>query len=87
MNLPHDAYFEEQSNGEVWVYDSEGNRIKDTQSLTVEDVEIFIEKIGIQKSLESAKKSDINLVFLIKDEKVKYKDIKSKIFVKSKLRY
>lgn len=45
MNLPHDAYFEEQSNGEVWVYDSEGNRIKDTQSLTVEDVEIFIEKV------------------------------------------
>ena len=44
----------------------------------------IIEKIGIQKSLESAENSDINLVFLKKDEKEKYKDIKSKIFVKSK---
>ncbi len=44
----------------------------------------LIEKIGIEKSLESAKKSDLTVVFLKNNEKNNYKNIKSKIFVKSK---
>ena len=44
----------------------------------------MIEKIGIQKSIESAKKSDITLVFLQNNEKNNYKNIKNKIFIKSK---
>ena len=44
----------------------------------------LIEKIGIERSLESAEKSDLNIVFLKKNEKKNYSKIKSKIFVKSK---
>ncbi len=44
----------------------------------------IIEKIGIEKTIEAAKKSDLNLVFLINNEKNIYKNIKNKIFVKSK---
>ncbi len=44
----------------------------------------LIEKIGIEKSLESAEKSDLNIVFLKNNEKKNYNKIKSKIFVKSK---
>ncbi len=44
----------------------------------------LIEKIGIEKSLESAEKSDLNIVFLKNTEKKNYSKIKSKIFVKSK---
>ncbi len=44
----------------------------------------LIEKIGIQRSLESAEKSDLNIVFLKNNEKKNYSKIKSKIFVKSK---
>ena len=44
----------------------------------------LIEKIGIERSLESAEKSDINIVFLKNNEKKNYSKIKSKIFVKSK---
>ncbi len=44
----------------------------------------LIEKIGIERSLESAEKSDLNLVFLKNNEKKNYSEIKSKIFVKSK---
>ena len=44
----------------------------------------LIEKIGIERSLESAEKSDLNIVFLKNNEKKKYSKIKSKIFVKSK---
>ena len=43
-----------------------------------------IEKIGIEKGLESAKKSDLNLVFLQNNEINSYKQIKNKIFIKSK---
>ena len=43
-----------------------------------------IEKIGIMKTLESSKKSDLNLVFLTNNEKKQYKQIKNKIFIKSK---
>ena len=44
----------------------------------------LIEKIGIEKSLESAEKSDLNIVFLKNNEINNYNKIKSKIFVKSK---
>ena len=44
----------------------------------------LIEKIGIERSLESAEQSDLNLVFLRNNEKNNYSKIKSKIFVKSK---
>ncbi len=44
----------------------------------------LIEKIGIERSLESAEKSDLNLVFLKNNEKKNYSKIKSKLFVKSK---
>ena len=44
----------------------------------------LIEKIGIERSFESAQKSDLNLVFLKNNEKNNYDNINSKIFVKSK---
>ncbi len=44
----------------------------------------LIEKIGIERSFESAKKSDLNIVFLKNNEKNNYNKIDSKIFVKSK---
>ena len=44
----------------------------------------LIEKIGIERSLESAEKSDLNIIFLKNNEKNNYKKINSKIFVKSK---
>ena len=44
----------------------------------------LIEKIGIERSIESAEKSDLNIVFLKNNEKNNYTKIKSKIFVKSK---
>ncbi len=44
----------------------------------------LIEKIGIERSFESAEKSDLNLVFLKNNEKKNYDNINSKIFVKSK---
>ena len=44
----------------------------------------LIEKIGIERSLESTEKSDLNIVFLKNNEKKNYSKIKSKIFVKSK---
>ena len=43
-----------------------------------------IEKIGIMKTLEFTKKSDLNIIFLKNNEKKQYKNIKNKIFVKSK---
>ena len=43
-----------------------------------------IEKIGIMKTLELSKKSDLNIIFLKNNEKKQYKNLKNKIFVKSK---
>ncbi len=43
-----------------------------------------IEKIGIQKTKEIIKNSDLNLVFLEKNEKNKYNKIQNKLFIKSK---
>ncbi|MDC0232850.1 tRNA uridine-5-carboxymethylaminomethyl(34) synthesis GTPase MnmE [Pelagibacteraceae bacterium] len=43
-----------------------------------------IEKIGIQKTKEIIEKSDLNLIFLEKNEKNKYNKTPNKLFVKSK---
>ena len=66
------------------VLDINGDKYTFVDTAGIRKYKNNIEKIGIQKSLESAKNSDINIVFLKKDEKEKYKDIKLKIFVKSK---
>ena len=44
----------------------------------------LVEKIGIERTLESAEKSDLNIIFLKNNEKKNYSKIKFKIFVKSK---
>ena len=44
-----------------------------------------IEEIGIKKTKEIMLNSDLNLIFLEKKEVTKYKNIKNKIFVRSKL--
>ena len=44
-----------------------------------------IEEIGINKAKEAMLTSDLNLIFLEKNEVNKYKNIKNKIFIKSKL--
>ncbi len=44
-----------------------------------------IEEIGIKKTIETSSKSDLNLVFLDKNEINKFQDIENKIFVRSKL--
>ncbi len=44
-----------------------------------------IEEIGIKKAEEIIKKSNINLVFLEKNEHAQYRNIKNKIFIRSKL--
>ena len=44
-----------------------------------------IEEIGIKKAREVILKSNLNLVFLEKNETKQYKDIKNRIFIKSKL--
>ena len=43
-----------------------------------------IEKIGIIKTFEASKKSDLNVIFLKNNEKNQYSNIKNKIFVRSK---
>ena len=43
-----------------------------------------IEKIGIQKTKETIENSDLNLVFLEKNEKNKYNKIHNKLFIRSK---
>ena len=44
-----------------------------------------IEEIGIKKTNDIITKSDLNLIFLEKNEVNKYKNIKKKIFIRSKL--
>ncbi len=44
-----------------------------------------IEELGIQKTKEIIKSSDLNLVFLEKNEKKSYNKINKKLFIKSKL--
>ena len=44
-----------------------------------------IEEIGIKKTKEIIKKVDLNLIFMNKDERNLYKDVKNKFFIKSKI--
>jgi len=43
-----------------------------------------IEKIGIMKTFEASKKSDLNVIFLKNNEKNQYSKINNKVFVRSK---
>ena len=64
--------------------DINGNKYTFVDTAGIRKHKNKIEKIGIERSLESAKKSDLCLIFLRNNERKKYIDIKNKIFVKSK---
>ncbi len=64
--------------------DIQGNKYTFIDTAGIRKYNNLIEKIGIERSLESAEKSDLNIVFLKNNEKKNYSKIKSKIFVKSK---
>ncbi len=64
--------------------DIQGDKYTFIDTAGIRKYKNLIEKIGIERSLESAEKSDLNIVFLKNNEKKKYSKIKSKIFVKSK---
>ncbi len=64
--------------------DIKGNKFTFIDTAGIRKHRNLIEKIGIEKSIKSARISDLNIVFLKNDEKNDYKNIKSKIFVKSK---
>ncbi|MDC3017325.1 tRNA uridine-5-carboxymethylaminomethyl(34) synthesis GTPase MnmE, partial [Pelagibacteraceae bacterium] len=64
--------------------DIQGDKYTFIDTAGIRKYKNLIEKIGIERSLESAKKSDLNIVFLKNNEKNNYSKIKSKIFVKSK---
>ncbi len=64
--------------------DIQGDKYTFVDTAGIRKYKNLIEKIGIEKSLESAEKSDLNIVFLKNNEKKNYSKIKSKIFVKSK---
>ncbi len=64
--------------------DIQGDKYTFIDTAGIRKYKNLIEKIGIEKSLESAEKSDLNIVFLKNNEKNNYSKIKSKIFVKSK---
>ena len=64
--------------------DIQGDKYTFIDTAGIRKYKNLIEKIGIERSLESAKKSDLNIVFLKNNEKKNYSKIKSKIFVKSK---
>ena len=64
--------------------DIQGDKYKFIDTAGIRKYKNLIEKIGIERSLESAEKSDLNIVFLKNNEKKNYSKIKSKIFVKSK---
>ncbi len=64
--------------------DIQGDKYTFIDTAGIRKYKNLIEKIGIEKSLESAEKSDLNIVFLKNNEKKNYSKIKSKIFVKSK---
>ncbi len=64
--------------------DINGNKYTFVDTAGIRKYNNLIEKIGIEKSIESAHKSDLNIVFLKDREINDYKKIKSKIFVKSK---
>ncbi len=64
--------------------DIQGDKYTFVDTAGIRKYKNLIEKIGIQRSLESAERSDLNIVFLKNNEKKNYSKIKSKIFVKSK---
>jgi len=64
--------------------DIQGDKYTFIDTAGIRKYKNLIEKIGIKKSLESAEKSDLNIVFLKSNEKKNYSKVKSKIFVKSK---
>ncbi len=64
--------------------DINGNKYTFIDTAGIRKYRNLIEKIGIEKSLKSATKSDLNIVFLKNKETNDYKSIKNKIFVKSK---
>ncbi len=64
--------------------DIQGDKYTFIDTAGIRKYKNLIEKIGIERSLESTKKSDLNIVFLKNNEKKNYSKIKSKIFVKSK---
>ncbi len=64
--------------------DIQGDKFTFIDTAGIRKYKNLVEKIGIEKSLESAEKSDLNIVFLKNSEKKNYDKIKSKIFVKSK---
>ncbi len=66
------------------IVDIQGDKYTFIDTAGIRKYKNLIEKIGIERSLESAEKSDLNIVFLKNNEKKNYSKIKSKIFVKSK---
>jgi len=64
--------------------DIQGDKYTFVDTAGIRKYKNLIEKIGIERSLESAEKSDLNIVFLKNNEMKNYSRIKSKIFVKSK---
>ena len=64
--------------------DIQGDKYTFIDTAGIRKYKNLIEKIGIERSLESAENSDLNIVFLKNNEKKNYSKIKSKIFVKSK---
>jgi len=64
--------------------DIQGDKYTFVDTAGIRKYKNLIEKIGIERSLESAERSDLNIVFLKNNEKNNYSKIKSKIFVKSK---
>jgi len=64
--------------------DIQGDKYTFVDTAGIRKYKNLIEKIGIERSLESAEKSDLNIVFLKNNEMKNYSGIKSKIFVKSK---
>ena len=66
------------------VLDIKGDKYIFVDTAGIRKYNNLIEKIGIERSLESAENSDLNIVFLKNNEINNYKKIKSKIFIKSK---
>ena len=64
--------------------DINGNKFTFIDTAGIRKYKNLIEKIGIERSFESAEKSDLSIIFLKNNEKNNYDKIKTKIFVKSK---
>ena len=66
------------------ILDINGDKFTFVDTAGIRKHKNVIEKIGIERSLQSADNSDLNIVFLTNNEKKNYQKIKNKIFVKSK---